>query len=214
MNMETGTSFITLMKEWEPIRELSSSKGNTNDSSEAPVFKDVLKNVVGQVYTTQKDVEKKQYLLATGQLDDAHSLPIAEAKAALSLEVMISLRNKAMESYSELMKIDVYKRQSYTYAADAAAGLLAVMLCGKCGEAYNIADSKSDITLRDLSHIIAGLCNTEVIFEIPDAVEKAGYSTATKARLDGSRLKGLGWSMKYDIRTGIERTIDIMRSKE
>ena len=67
MNMETGTSFITLMKEWEPIRELSSSKGNTNDSSEAPVFKDVLKNVVGQVYTTQKDVEKKQYLLATGQ---------------------------------------------------------------------------------------------------------------------------------------------------
>ena len=101
--METGTSFITLMKEWEPIRELSSSKGNTNDSSEAPVFK----NVVGQVYTTQKDVEKKQYLLATGQLDDAHSLPIAEAKAALSLEVMISLRNKAMESYSELMKMNV-----------------------------------------------------------------------------------------------------------
>ena len=92
------------MKEWEPIRELSSSKGNTNDSSEAPVFKDVLKNVVGQVYTTQKDVEN---LLATGQLDDAHSLPIAEAKAALSLEVMISLRNKAMESYSELMKMNV-----------------------------------------------------------------------------------------------------------
>ena len=107
MNMETGTSFITLMKEWEPIRELSSAKGNAAYSSEKPIFKDVLKNVVGQVYTTQKDVEKKQYLLATGQLDDAHSLPIAEAKAALSLEVMISLRNKAMESYSELMKMNV-----------------------------------------------------------------------------------------------------------
>ena len=71
-SMETGTSFITLMKEWEPIRELSSSKGNTNDSSEAPVFKDVLKNVVGQVYTTQKDVEKKQYLLATGPVSYTH----------------------------------------------------------------------------------------------------------------------------------------------
>lgn len=113
-----------------------------------------------------------------------------------------------------VLKSEGNQYYSYTYAADAAAGLLAVMLCGKCGEAYNIADSKSDITLRDLSHIIADLCNTEVIFEIPDAVEKAGYSTATKARLDGSRLKGLGWSMKYDIRTGIERTIDIMRSKE
>ena len=113
-----------------------------------------------------------------------------------------------------VLKSEGNQYYSYTYAADAAAGLLTVMLCGKCGEAYNIADSKSDITLRDLSHFIAGLCNTKVIFEIPDAVEKAGYSTATKARLDGSRLKGLGWSMKYDIRTGIERTIDIMRSKE
>ena len=105
--METGTSFITLMKEWEPIRELSSAKGNAASSSETPIFKDVLKNVVGLVYNTQKDVETKQYLLATGQLDDAHSLPIAEAKAALSLEVMISLRNKAMESYGELMKMNV-----------------------------------------------------------------------------------------------------------
>lgn len=105
--METGTSFITLMKEWEPIRELSSAKGNAASSSETPIFKDVLKNVVGQVYNIQKDVETKQYLLATGQLDDAHSLPIAEAKAALSLEVMISLRNKAMESYGELMKMNV-----------------------------------------------------------------------------------------------------------
>ena len=105
--METGTSFITLMKEWEPIRELSSAKGNAASSSETPIFKDVLKNVVGQVYNTQKDVETKQYLLATGQLDDSHSLPIAEAKAALSLEVMISLRNKAMESYGELMKMNV-----------------------------------------------------------------------------------------------------------
>lgn len=105
--METGTSFITLMKEWEPIRELSSAKGNPAYSSETPIFKDVLKNVVGQVYDTQKDVETKQYLLAAGQLDDAHSLPIAEAKAALSLEVMISLRNKAMESYSELIKMNV-----------------------------------------------------------------------------------------------------------
>lgn len=105
--METGTSFITLMKAWEPIQRSTDAKGGTGYSSEAPMFRDVLQNVVGQVYSTQRDVEKKQYLLATGQLDDAHSLPIAEAKAALSLEVMISLRNKAMESYGELMKMNV-----------------------------------------------------------------------------------------------------------
>ena len=56
---------------------------------------------------TQKEVEENQYLLATGQLDDAHSLPIAEAKAALSVDILISLRNKAMESYNEIMRMSV-----------------------------------------------------------------------------------------------------------
>lgn len=105
--MESGASFITLMKEWQPVQDLTPAKKNSGESTETPLFRDVLNNVVGQVYSTQKDVETKQYLLATGQLDDAHSLPIAEAKAALSLEVMISLRNKAMESYNELMKMSV-----------------------------------------------------------------------------------------------------------
>ena len=56
---------------------------------------------------TQADVEYKQYLLATGQLDDAHSLPIAETKAALSLDILITMRNKAIESYNELLKMNV-----------------------------------------------------------------------------------------------------------
>jgi flagellar hook-basal body complex protein FliE len=71
------------------------------------MFRSIFNQVVGQVYETEADVENKQYLLATGQLDDAHSLPIAEAKAALSLDVMISLRNKVLESYNELIKMNV-----------------------------------------------------------------------------------------------------------
>ena len=70
-------------------------------------FQSVLEDTVQNVYDTQKDVEQKQYLLATGQLEDAHSLPIAQAKAELSLEVMISLRNKAMEAYNEILKMSV-----------------------------------------------------------------------------------------------------------
>ena len=50
---------------------------------------------------------RSKYLLAAGKLDDVHSLPIAQAKAALSLDVLISLRNKAMESYNELIKMSI-----------------------------------------------------------------------------------------------------------
>ena len=52
----------------------------------------------------------------------------------------------------------------------------------------------------------------KVVFEIPDAVEAAGYSKATKSRLSGNKLKQLGWKPKYDIKTGVERTIMILRS--
>ena len=100
---------------------------------------------------------------------------------------------------------------SYTYVADAVSGLLTVLLKGKCGEAYNIADEKSDIMLKDLAGLIAQTAGKKVIFEIPDAVEAAGYSKATKARQDGKKLRELGWEPAYDIRGGIERTIKILK---
>ena len=99
---------------------------------------------------------------------------------------------------------------SYTYVADAVAGLLTVLLKGECGEAYNIAEEHGDIMLKDLASIIAGFNGKEVVFEIPDAVEAAGYSTATKARLDGRKLQALGWKPKYDIKTGLLRTMKIL----
>lgn len=99
---------------------------------------------------------------------------------------------------------------SYTYVADAVSGLLYILLKGKNGEAYNIADEASDIMLKDLATVIAGIAGKKVVFEMPDAVEAAGYSTATKARLDGRKLKELGWNAKYDIRSGMKRTIDIL----
>ena len=99
---------------------------------------------------------------------------------------------------------------SYQYMADSVSGLLNVLLKGERGAAYNIADQTSDIMLKDLAAAIAAVNGRKVVFEIPDAVEAAGYSRATKARLDGSKLKALGWMPRYDIREGIERTIRIL----
>lgn len=101
---------------------------------------------------------------------------------------------------------------SYTYVTDAVAGLLSVLLKGECGEAYNISDIESDIMLKDLAAIIAGIAGKQVVIELPEEIEAAGYSKATKARLDGTKLEGLGWTAKYDIKSGIERTIRILKA--
>ena len=101
---------------------------------------------------------------------------------------------------------------SYTYMADAIYGLLTVVLRGESGEAYNIADEASNITLKDLAWIIANHSGKQVVFEIPDAVEAAGYSKATKALLNGRKLKRLGWKPYHTIQDGIPRTIEILKT--
>ena len=101
---------------------------------------------------------------------------------------------------------------SYLYVMDSVSGLLTVLLNGESGEAYNISDDASDIMLKDLAAIIADYAGKKVVFEIPDAVESAGYSKATKARLDSSKLNSLGWKAKYDIKTGIVRTMEMLKA--
>ena len=103
---------------------------------------------------------------------------------------------------------------SYTYVCDAVSGLLYCLMKGECGEAYNIADVSCDITLRDLAKIIADYVGRQVVFDLPDAVEAAGYSKATKARLDSTKLRGLGWKAQFDMKTGLQHTIDILRAME
>ena len=100
---------------------------------------------------------------------------------------------------------------SYAYVADSVFGLLVILLLGEKGQAYNIADERSDIRLKDLARIVADYCNTEVVFDVPSEIEASGYSTATKARLNGNKLSKLGWFASYDISSGIKRTMDVLK---
>lgn len=119
---------------------------------------------------------------------------------------------KAIAGEPIVLKSEGTQFYSYTYVADAVSGLLFVLLKGIDGEAYNIADISSDISLKDLAKIIAAQSNLEVVFELPDSIESAGYSKATKARLSGDKIKALGWTPKFNISSGVERTISILRS--
>lgn len=100
---------------------------------------------------------------------------------------------------------------SYTYALDAAMGILTVLLKGKCGEAYNISDTESEVTLRQITEWLAEENGLQVIFEIPDAVEQKGYSTATKALLDTEKIKSLGWAPQTHMREGLCKTVDYLK---
>ena len=112
-----------------------------------------------------------------------------------------------------VLKSEGTQTYSYTYVADAVSAIIKLMLDGECGVAYNVVSDASDVMLKELAEIIAGYTGREVVFELPEESERAGYSTATKATLAAELIKSTGWSSLYDIRTGLHHTIDILREE-
>lgn len=118
---------------------------------------------------------------------------------------------KGVNGEDIILKSDGKQEFSYSYVADAVSAIFKIMLDGVCGEAYNVASRDSDITLKELAAIIADYSGKKVIFELPDAVEQAGYSKATKATLCINKVKSIGWESEYDMRTGLHHTIDVLK---
>lgn len=121
---------------------------------------------------------------------------------------------RALEDQDIVLKSEGKQFYSYLYVTDAVKAILYVLLSGRNGEAYNAADERSDISLRDMASYLAGLSERKVIFELPSEQERKGYSTATKAVLDARKLKALGWKADYSIREGLKRTLDILKGEK
>ncbi|HBV81979.1 MAG TPA: dTDP-glucose 4,6-dehydratase [Lachnospiraceae bacterium] len=118
---------------------------------------------------------------------------------------------KAVAGEDIVLKSEGNQLYSYIYVVDAAVAALCLLIKGEVGSAINIADSASDITLKDLAALLAKEAGTKVIFELPDAIEQAGYSTATKAILDSTKIEQLGWQAVTPIKEGLSKTVKILR---
>lgn len=100
---------------------------------------------------------------------------------------------------------------SYSYVADAVSAICRLMFDGEDGAAYNVASKDSDIHLRDAAEMIARYAGRQVMYDTPSVLEAAGFSKATRAVLDTTRLRSLGWESRYDMEQGLQHTIDIVR---
>jgi nucleoside-diphosphate-sugar epimerase len=126
-------------------------------------------------------------------------------------KAMSQFLQKALAGENIVLKSEGTQFFSYNYVADAVSAIFYCIMYGQSGEAYNVADDASDIHLRDLAGMIAEYAGKKVIFELPDAVERAGFSKATVAVMDSTKLKNLGWKADYSIEQGIAHTIEILR---
>ncbi len=70
-------------------------------------FSDIFQSAIQSVKDTDAEKTQMEYLMATGQLDNPALLTIASSKAQLSVELLVQLRNKSLDAYNELMRINL-----------------------------------------------------------------------------------------------------------
>ena len=118
---------------------------------------------------------------------------------------------KAVGGEDIVLKSEGKQFFSYTYVADAVAGLLTVMLHGEEGVAYNVSSEKTNVHLRDFAQMCAEAYGKTVVFDLPDATERRGYSIALHAILANDRIRSIGFVPQYEMKDAVQRTIHILR---
>jgi len=70
-------------------------------------FKDALKDALEQVNELDRQSRKDNLALAAGTVDDLHSVMINAEKADLALQLTIQMRNKILDAYNEIMRMQI-----------------------------------------------------------------------------------------------------------
>ncbi len=122
------------------------------------------------------------------------------------------LRN-AVSGQDIVMKSDGNQIRSYCYIADCISSVFTVLLNGKAGHAYNISNPDSIVSIREMAECIAKNSGRRLLFEISSDKEKKGYNRMVNSSLASRKIEKLGWRGLFDLQTGINHSIRILRGE-
>lgn len=89
------------------IKDAVGSSINTKDNNE---FGSVLKSAMDMVNETNdlaQNAENEEIKLSLGLSENTHDLTIAQEKATTALQYTVSVRDRFMEAYKEIMQIQI-----------------------------------------------------------------------------------------------------------
>lgn len=70
-------------------------------------FGKLLKDALNNVNQLQREKEEYKKLLITGEVDNLHDVTIAAEKANVALQLTLGIRNKVVEAYKEIMRMQI-----------------------------------------------------------------------------------------------------------
>jgi|GEM_PF-15051 len=101
--------------------------------------------------------------------------------------------------------------RSYCHVLDCASAILYVLIKGEDAAAYNISNSSSIISIRQLTEYYAAAAGVPVTVGEMTEEEKRSFSPSDNLSLNSDRLEALGWRGVFDARKGTSDTIRVLR---
>ena len=98
----------------------------------------------------------------------------------------------------------------YCYTMDSVSAILYILLYGKPGEAYNVANETTYISARGMAEYLQKNFNQSINVKI-EINENMGYAPASKLRLSSAKLRCLGWEPRYGLKEMFERLIEYLK---
>ncbi len=96
------------------VREAAKQTGAAKKAEAAKESKDIfstmLNNAIDNLHTTNgyiSDMENEELKVALGQAENTHDLSIAMQKASAALQYTVSVKDKFMEAYKEIMQMQI-----------------------------------------------------------------------------------------------------------
>lgn len=99
----------------------------------------------------------------------------------------------------------------YCYTTDAISAILYILLKGKTGEAYNVANEKTYISAKEMAEYLHDEFNPNISVRI-ELNDNMGYAPATKLPLSTKKLYSIGWRPIIDKKDIFVRLIEYLQS--
>ena len=87
--------------------QLAANQKEQSGSKDGASFMDHLQSNVQDINKSQLQSDKMSMELSTGQSTNIHETMLAASQAELSFNLMVQVRNKALEAYNEIMRMPV-----------------------------------------------------------------------------------------------------------
>lgn len=105
-SLRFGSEILNELRDMKATKQFEAG-GPSEDQKTKTSFMDHLKGAVEEVNQSQLGVDKKAADLANGKDTNIHDTMLAASQAELSFNLMVQVRNKALEAYQEVMRMPV-----------------------------------------------------------------------------------------------------------